>query len=56
MHVLPMKNPMCAAFKEYGEVLDTLHLVFLEDYVTRVAYKILGIAGVLGAEAIALMN
>ena len=35
MHVPPVENPACAAFKEYEEVPETVPLDFTEDYVWR---------------------
>ena len=51
-----MENPACAAFKEYGDVPETVALEFTEDNVTWVASKISGAAGTLGVEAIELVN
>ena len=51
-----MENPTCAAFKDYAEVLEAVALVFTEDDVTWVAYKLSGAAGALGSEAIELRN
>ena len=56
MHVPPMENPACAAFKEYEEVPETVPLDFTEDDVTWVASKLSGAAGALGAEAMELRN
>ena len=52
IRVLPLYNPMCAAFEEYEEVPETVPLDFTEDDMTWVASNISGAAGVLGAEAI----
>ena len=52
----PVEKPVCAAFKEYGEVPKTVPLAFTEDDVTWVASKLSGAAGALGAEAIELHN
>ena len=51
-----MENPMCAAFKEYGEVMETVPLNFTEDAITWVSSNLSGAAGTLGAEAIELRN
>ena len=51
-----MENPTGAAFEEYEEVPETVPLDFTEDYVTWVASKLSGAAGVMGAEAIELRN
>ena len=56
MHVPPVENPMCAAFEEYEEVLETIPLDFTEDDVTWVVSKLSGAADALGAEAIELRN
>ena len=56
MHVSPLENPMCTAFKEYKEVPETAPLDFIEDDVTWVASKLSGVIGALGAEAIELQN
>ena len=56
MHVPPMENPTCAAFKEYEEVPKTVPFNFTEDDVTWVASKLFGAAGALGAEAMELSN
>ena len=56
MRVPPVENPMCAAFKEYGEVPKTAPLDFTEDDVTWVASKLSGAAGALGVEVIELRN
>ena len=56
MCVPPVKNPTCAAFKEYGEVPETVPLDFTEDDVTWIASKLSGAAGALVAEAIELRN
>ena len=56
MCVPPMKNPICMAFEEYEEVLETTTLEVLEEDVTRVPSKLSGSAGALGAEAIGLRN
>ena len=34
MRVTPVENPTCAAFEEYGEVLEMVTLNFMEDDVT----------------------
>ena len=47
---------MYAAFEEYEEVPETVPLKFSEDDVTWVASKLLGAAGILGAEVIELRN
>ena len=52
----PVENPTCAAFKNYGEVRETVPLDFMEDDVTWVASKLSGAAGALGVEAIELRN
>ena len=52
----PAENPMCAAFKVYEEVPETVPLDFTEDDVTWVASKLSGAAVALGAEAIELHN
>ena len=52
----PVENPACAAFEEYGEVPETVPLIFTEDDMTWVVSKISGAAGALGAEAIELRN
>ena len=49
MRVPPVENHACAAFKEYGEVPETLPLDFTEDDVMWVALKLSGAAGALGA-------
>ena len=46
MQVLPVENPTCAAFEEYGEVTETVPLDFTEDDVTWVASNLSGAAGV----------
>ena len=51
-----MENPTCAAFEEYGEVPESVPFDFTEDDVMRVASKLSGAAGALGAEAIDLIN
>ena len=56
MCVPPMENPTCAAFKNYGEVTETVPLDFTEDDVMWVASKLSGAVGTLGAEAIELQN
>ena len=56
MRVLPVGNPVCAAFEEYEEVPETVPLEFLEYDVTWVASKLLGAAGIMGAEVIELRN
>ena len=56
MFVLPLENPICAAFEEYEEVPETVPFDFTEDYVMWVSSKLSGAAGVLGAEAIELRN
>ena len=40
MRVPPMENPECAAFKEYGEVPETVPPDFTEDGVTWVSSKL----------------
>ena len=52
----PVENPACAAFKEYGEVPETVPLDFTEDDVMWVASKFSVATGALGAEAIELRN
>ena len=52
----PVENPTCAAFEEYGEVPETVHLDFKEDDLTWIASKLSITTGVLGAEAIELRN
>ena len=47
---------MCAALEDYGEVPETVTLDFTEDDVTWVESKLSSAAGVLGAEAIDLIN
>ena len=47
---------MCADFKEYEEVPETVPLDFTENDITWVASKLSGAAGALGAEAIKLRN
>ena len=56
MHVPPVENPACAAFKEYGEVPETVPLNFTEDDVTWVASKLSRASGMLGAEDIEMIN
>ena len=56
MRVPPIKNSMCAAFKEYKEVPEAVPLDFTEDDITWVASKLSGAADVLGAEVIELIN
>ena len=56
MHVPPAENPACAAFKEYGDVPETVTIDFTEDDVTWIASKLSGEAGALGAEAMELRN
>ena len=56
MHVPPMENPRCTAFKEYGEVPKTVHFEFTEDDVPWVASKLSVSAGALVAEAVKLCN
>ena len=56
MHVSPMENSKCAAFKEYEEVLKAVPLNFTEDDVTLVASNLSGAADALGAESIELIN
>ena len=47
---------MCAAFKEYEDVPETVPLNFTEDDVTWFASKLSGAAGALGAEVMELRN
>ena len=56
MRVPPVENPTYTAFKEYGEVPETVPLNFTEDDATWVASKIYGAAGTLGSEVIELIN
>ena len=56
MLVPPVENPTCAAFEEYGKVLEMVPLEFTEDDIMWVASKLSSTAGVLGAEAIELRN
>ena len=56
MHISPVENPACVAFKEYGEVPETVPLDFTESDMTLVASKLSGNTGYLGAEAIDLIN
>ena len=56
MHVPPVKNPTCAAFEGYEEVIETVPLDFTEDDVTWFASKLSGTEGALGAEAVELRN
>ena len=56
MHVTPVEKTTHAAFDEYKEVPETLPLELSEDNATRVASKLSGAPGVLGAEAIELRN
>ena len=56
MRVPPVENPMCAAFEEYKEVRETVHLALSEDDVMWVAYKLSGAVGVLVAKVIELRN
>ena len=56
MRVPLMVNVTCAAFEEYEDVPETVHLDFTEDDVTWVASKLSGAAGALGAEAVKLRN
>ena len=56
MCVSPAENTKCAAFEEYEEVPETAPLDFTEDDVTWAVSKFSGVAGVLGAEAIELIN
>ena len=56
MRVQPVENPACAAFEEYEDVTETVPLDLTEDYITWVASKLSGAAGVLGAEAMELRN
>ena len=51
-----MENLMFAAFEEYEDVPETVPLNYTEDDVTRVASKLSGAAGALGAEAMELRN
>ena len=50
----PVENPMCTAFEEYKEVLETVPLDFTEDDVTWVSSKLSGAAGAIGSEAMEL--
>ena len=52
----PVENPACTAFKEYGEVPETVPLDLTEDGVMWVASKLSVAAGALGAEAIEMIN
>ena len=52
----PVENPTCAAFKKYDDLPETVPLDFTKDDVTRVASKLSGAAGALGAEAMELHN
>ena len=56
MHVPPVKNTTCAAFKNYLEVPKSIHFDFLEDDVTQVASMLSSVAGTLGAGAVNLRN
>ena len=56
MHPRHQEKPMCAAFKEYEEVPETVPLDFAEDDATGVASNLSGAAGALGAQAIKLRN
>ena len=56
MRVPPVENPMCAAFKEYEEVSETVPLGFTEGDVTWVVLKHYGAEGKLWTEAIELRN
>ena len=51
-----VESHACAAFKEYGEVPETVPLNFTEDDVTWVASNLSGAVGGLGAEAIGMRN
>ena len=54
--VPPVENPTCAAFEDYGEVLETVPLNFTEDDATWFVSKLSSATGTLGAEAIELRN
>ena len=56
MRVPPVEKTTCTAFKEYGEVPETVPLDFTEDDVTWVASKLFGAAGALRADDIELRN
>ena len=47
MHVPTVEKPACAAFQNYGEMMETLPLNFREDNATWVASKISGATGAL---------
>ena len=51
-----MKNPTCAAFKEYEKVPEMVLLEFLEEDIMWMASKLSGASRALGAEAIVLSN
>ena len=42
MRVPPVGNPVCAAFKKYGNVPETVPLNFMEDGVTWGTSKLYG--------------
>ena len=56
MHVSPVENPVCAAFKEYGDLTKTVLLDFTEDDIMWVASKLSCALGALGVEAMELRN
>ena len=56
MRVPYAENPTWAAFKEYEDITKTVSLDLTENDVTSIASKLVGVAGVLGAEAIELRN
>ena len=56
MHVPPVENPMCAAFKEYKEVPEMVPLDLSEENFMWVASKLSDDTGVLGVEAMELRN
>ena len=56
MRVFLVENTACAAFEEYEDVPETVHLNFTEDDVMWVASKLSGAAGALGSEAIEFRN
>ena len=49
MRVHPVENPTCAAFKEYGDMTETVPINFTEDDVTWFSSKLFHAAGALVA-------
>ena len=56
MCVSPVENPVCASFKKYEEVPETVPLNFTEDDVTWVSSKVSDAACAMRVEAIEMRN